>query len=362
MTSAVSEPIKATPEPELKKSVRHDIPVTFHEIYFAPIKKPKQKLSGEPKTLLKFEDIITLIMDYDYQTVELESRERYTYNFSGIRQNTKGIYECVINCDDSQAEDVIKHNKKKRKTEIVSFDVDESHLIRAHVLFLPLDQTEGVCARMLIEGNRKISEQIVRLLLQKILDQIDSENFQPDFFQEDYAGTIPNGHTNYQMKFAIKAKTDPVTDQEFVKQLEAGNFYHIVISEKNITKVHSEAPFLNETLQSIQLKPVFTDGNKGLKTIYSGLKRVAKKRFGTDTSKATKEITYKLCYPEGSHKRTVSFNPTDEHVSDFATKRKWINKFERQNKSQDSTFDNDLCRRMTNMFRDEVDDHDSTDI
>ncbi|WON80843.1 hypothetical protein OK024_03405 [Acinetobacter sp. UGAL515B_02] len=64
------------------------------------------------------------------------------------------------------------------------------------------------------------------------------------------------------MKFAIKAKTDSVTDQEFVNQLEAGNFYHIVISEKNISKVHSEAPFLNETLQSIQLKPVFTDGKK----------------------------------------------------------------------------------------------------
>lgn len=57
-------------------------------------------------------------MDYNYQTVELESRERHTYNFSGIRQNKKGIYECVINCDDSQAEDVIKHNKKKRKLKL----------------------------------------------------------------------------------------------------------------------------------------------------------------------------------------------------------------------------------------------------
>lgn len=361
MDNVILESIKSIAESEPKKCVRHDIPVTFHEVFFTPIKKSKQKLSGEPKTLLKFEDIITLIMDYDYQLVELESRERYTYNFSGIRQNKKGIYECVINCDDSQAEDVIKHNKKKRKTEVVSFNVDESHLIRAHVLFLPLDHTDGVCARMLIEGNRKISEQVVRLLLQKILDKIDSENFQPDFFQEDYAGTIPNGHVNYQMKFAIKAKTDSVTDQEFVNQLEAGNFYHIVISEKNISKVHSEAPFLNETLQSIQLKPVFTDGKKGLQAIYSGIKKVAKKRFGTDTSKATKEITYKLCYPEGSHKRTVSFNPNDDKVSDFATKRKWINKFERQNKSQDSTFDDNLCRRMTNMFRDEVDDHDSSD-
>lgn len=360
MTSAVLEAV--TGAPELKKSVRHDIPVTYHQIHFAPIKKPKQKLSGDPTSLLKFEDVMTLIMDYEYHTVELESRDRYTYNFSGIRLSKKGIYECVINCDDSQAEDVLKHNKKKRKTEVVTFNVDESHLIRAHVLFEPLETTDGVCARILIEGNRKISEQIVRLLLQKILDKIDAEGFQPSFFEEDYAGTIPTEQTHYKMQFAIKTKTDPVTDQEFVKQLESGDFYHIVISEKNVGKIHSEAPFLNETLQTIQLKPVFTDGAKGLKAIYTGLKKVAQKKFGTDTSKATKEISYKLCYPEGSHKRTVSFNPLDEHTSDFAIKRKWINKFERQNKSQDTTFDDSLCRRMAAMFRAEGEDHDTTDI
>lgn len=76
-----------SPEPEKKKSVEHDIPVTYHEIYFVPIKKTKQKLPGEPKTLLKFEDVISLIMNYDYSSVELEVRDRYTYNISGIRLN-----------------------------------------------------------------------------------------------------------------------------------------------------------------------------------------------------------------------------------------------------------------------------------
>lgn len=359
MTEAITEPLSS--KVENKKSVRHDIPVTFHQIHFVPVKKPNQKLSGEPSTLIKFEDVMTLITDYEFHTVELESRDRYTYNFSGIRLNKSGIYECVINCDDSQAEDVLKHNKKIRKTEIVSFNVDESHLIRAHVLFQPLASTEGVCARMLIEGNRKISEQVVRMLLQKIIDQIEKSAFQPDFFKEDYAGTLPNSTKQYQLHFSIKTKTDPITDQEFIKQLESGQFYHIQISEKTVGKVHTEAPFLNETLQTIQLKPVFTDGSKGIGAIFTGLKKLAKKKFGTDTSKETKEITYKLCYPEGSHKRTVSFNPTNEQTSDFAIKRKWINKFERQNKTHDTIFDNDLCRRMTAMFKDEGDDHDTDD-
>ena len=352
-----------SPEPEKKKSVKHDIPVTYHEVYFAPLKKPKQKLPGEPKALLKFEDVITLIMDYDYSSVELEVRDRYTYNISGIRLNKNGLYELVINCNDSQAEDIIKNNKKKRKAEIVSFNVDESHLLRCHVLFQPLADNDGVCARMLLEGNRKVSEQTVRLLLQKILDRIDEESFQPDFFEEDYAGAIPTATTHYKMQFFIKVKIESVTDQEFVKQLESGEFFHIVISEKSIGKVHTEVPYLNESSQTVLFKPVFTDGSKGIKSIYNGVKKLAKKKFGTDTSQATKEITYKICYPEGSHKRTVSFNPTDEHTSDFAIKRKWINKFERQNKSLNTIFDNDLCRRIAALLKleDEGENHDKDD-
>lgn len=342
---------------EIKKSVTHDVPVSFHEIHFEPLKKPKQKLAGEPKTLLKFEDVMTLIMDFDYASVELESRDRYTYTLYRVRQNKKGIYECVINCDDSQAEDVIKHNKKKKKTEVVSFNVDESHLIRTHILFQPLEATKGVTARLLIEGNRKVSEQIVRMLFQKILNTIDSKNHQPDFFEEDYAGTIPTETTDYKMKFSIKTKTSAITDQDFVKQLESGNFYHIVISEKSVGKVHTEAPFLHETLQTVQLKPIFTDGHKGLKAVLNGLKSVAKKHFGTEKSNNNKEIAYKLCYPEGSHQRTVSFEPENEQISDFALKREWLNKFERRNMTQDTIFDDNLCRRMSALFGDEDGQH-----
>lgn len=335
---------------EKKKSVIHDVPVTYHEVHFAPLKKPKQKLSGEPVTLLKFEDVFALMMNYDYSSIEVKVRDRYTYNISGIRLSKNGFYECVINCNDHQAEDIIKNNKKKRKTELVSFNVDESHLLRCHVLFCPLVKNEGVCARMLLEGNRKVSEQTVRLLLQEILDRIDAEAFQPDFFEEDYAGAVPTATAHYKMKFSIKVKTESVTDQEFVKQLESGKFYHIVITEKSIGKVHKEVPYLSESLQTVQFKPIFSDGSKGIKTIYNGVKKLAKEKFGTDTSKPTKEITYKLCYPEGSHKRTVNFNPTDEQTSDFAIKRKWINKFERQNRSLDSIFDDSLCRRITALL------------
>jgi len=351
------------PEPENKKSVVHDIPVTYHEVYFTPLKKPKQKLAGDPISILKFEDIMTLIMDYDYSSVELDVRDRYTFNISGLRLSKKGIYECVINCNDSQAEDIIKNNRKKRKTEIVSFNVDESHLLRCHVLFYPLADNDGLCARMLLEGNRKVSEQTVRLLLQKIINQIDGESFRPEFFEEDYAGALPTEHVHYKMQFSVKAQTNSVTDQEFVKQLESGDFYHIIISEKNIGKVHKEAPFLNESLQTVQFKPVFTDGSKGIQAVYTGVRNLAKKIFGTDTSKATKEIAYKICYPEGSHKRTVNFNPTDEHTSDFAIKRRWINKFERQNKSQPTIFDDNLCRRISNLLNDdnEENDHEKND-
>lgn len=248
-----------------KKSVVHDVPITFHEIHFSPQKKTKQKLSGDPQTLLKVEDVLSLIMDYNYSSVELEVRDRYTYNISGIRLNKQGLYELVINCNDSQAEDIIKNNKKKKKTEIVSFNVDESHLMRCHIILKPLGETDGVCARMLLEGNRKVSEQTLRLLLQKILNEIDDNSFRTEFFEEDYAGTIPTKKTQYKMKYSIKVKTESVTDQEFINQLESGDFYHVTISEKNIVRVHTEAPYLNETLQTVLFKPVFNNGSKKLK-------------------------------------------------------------------------------------------------
>lgn len=91
------------------------------------------------------------------------------------------------------------------------------------------------------------------------------------------------------------------------------------------------------------------------------MKKLAQKKFGTDSSNASKEITYKICYPEGSHRRTVNFNPTEDHSADFAIKRKWINKFERQNKSLDTVFDNNLCRRIATLLKHEDRNHDKDD-
>lgn len=343
-----------------KKSVVQDIPVTFHDIYFVPIKKTNQKLSGDPKILLKFEDVLSLIQDYDYSAVELSVKDRYTYNIASIQINKKGIYECVINCNDSQAEDIWKRNKKQNKTEVVSFDKDESHLIRCHVLFRTTDEKKGVVARMLIEGNRKVSEQTVRRLIQKILSEIDEKNIQPDFFEEDYAGAVPTKNNHYKMAFSVKVKTTALLDQGFLEQLTSGDFYHIDIIEKSVGKVHGEVPFLREEIQSIKFKPYF-ESKTTLSNIFDGVKKLAKKKFGIVQSKGDRDITYKICYPEGAHKRTISFDPIDEAGQSFTTKKLWINKFERKNSLPTMIFDSDLCRRMSKLFDEQERNDDAED-
>jgi len=322
----------------LNASVIQDICFQHYRLHFLSKKKSGQSQRGSALRVFRIKEILDGILkisvDVDgnkatYKNFIYERDERFSHAVEEINLLENNKYALLISTSDFQSENFFKTDKLNINKEYIRFSKGQGAQRFCHVLLEIDDNDDGVFANIAIETQKGVSNNVLKKMLETLLNVVEENDVSPELFTEIYR---PDVTKKTLLAIDIKVKILPISDMGLLNKIIKGDFLTIEIRDKWLEHPSEEVENLEEIESNIVLRPkslMETDIN--LNNLARGLKKISNRLTQNKSRKIAKEPTFHVKYLDGNHERISPLNIDDlgDATTDMIVKKTWLNQFER---------------------------------